>query len=446
MSTNKKPVQIIEDCSLSIDISDENRVRAFSLKRLEPAFVNSVYALFFNGSLEVITSGAAPKRLDFYCTGRVLGTGSGRVEKAHKRSGFLSEKTTVYKMELDVALNLIGSPPDATIEIYLVFGPIDKVKLGEIKVRRKPLQTSYNVKYNPVIIHSLGRSGTTWLMHYLREHPQIFIHGRYPHELLGAHYWYNMLTSLTSPLSQKQHIKEWQMRDFETKSVTPHLYYKLGADLHGAQFIGSRYVEMMADFCKQSVDEFYNFLIENEEEIKSGNKTERKYFSEKGLPSPALLKEIYPAAKEVFLVRDIRDNISSCLAFNKKRGTLDFGRTLVNSDDEFVIWRATRFKERLGYFFLCNPRPHLIHYENLMSAPITTMTNLLEYLELDAKKQTVTEMYERARQSSTDFDFHKTAAADENSVERWRSDLTPEQQKMCWKIAGELLTGFGYAP
>jgi hypothetical protein len=111
-------------------------VRAFSLKRLEPAFVNSVYALFFNGSLEVITSGAAPKRLDFYCTGQVLGTGSGRVEKAHKRSGFLSEKTTVYKMELDVALNLIGSPPDATIEIYLVFGPIDKVKLGEIKVRR----------------------------------------------------------------------------------------------------------------------------------------------------------------------------------------------------------------------------------------------------------------------------------------------------------------------
>jgi len=33
MSTNKKPVQIIEDCSLSIDISDKNRVRAFSLKR-----------------------------------------------------------------------------------------------------------------------------------------------------------------------------------------------------------------------------------------------------------------------------------------------------------------------------------------------------------------------------------------------------------------------------
>jgi len=88
----------------------------------------------------------------------------------------------------------------------------------------------------------------------------------------------------------------------------------------------------------------------------------------------------------------------------------------------------------------------LIRYENLMSDPITAMTNLLEYLELDAKKQTVTEMYERARQSSTDFDFHKTAAADENSVERWRSDLTPEQQKMCWKIAGELLTGFGYAP
>jgi hypothetical protein len=41
---------------------------------------------------------------------------------------------------------------------------------------------------------------------------------------------------------------------------------------------------------------------------------------------PRIARDLYPRANEIFLVRDFRDLICLVLAFNEKRGTVEFGR------------------------------------------------------------------------------------------------------------------------
>ena len=38
------------------------------------------------------------------------------------------------------------------------------------------------------------------------------------------------------------------------------------------------------------------------------------------------MRQLYPRAREIFLVRDPRDTLASMLAFNARRGFVDFGR------------------------------------------------------------------------------------------------------------------------
>ena len=58
------------------------------------------------------------------------------------------------------------------------------------------------------------------------------------------------------------------------------------------------------------------------------------YFAEKHFPDvyPRLLRELYPGARELFLVRDFRDMIASMLAYNARKEFGDFGRESAQSD------------------------------------------------------------------------------------------------------------------
>src|SRR5207248_557150 len=65
---------------------------------------------------------------------------------------------------------------------------------------------------------------------------------------------------------------------------------------------GRQYVEDLAGFCQRSIEDFY---------LQIGTMQERRnprYFAEKYIPTqlPRIMWELYPKAREVFLVRDFR--------------------------------------------------------------------------------------------------------------------------------------------
>jgi hypothetical protein len=93
---------------------------------------------------------------------------------------------------------------------------------------------------------------------------------------------------------------------------------------------GSTYIEDLAAFCQRSIDGWYLATAA----AQGAQADALVYFAEKHFPDayPRLTRELYPEARELFLVRDFRDMIASMLAYNARKGYGDFGRETAASD------------------------------------------------------------------------------------------------------------------
>ena len=113
---------------------------------------------------------------------------------------------------------------------------------------------------------------------------------------------------------------------------------------------------------------------------------------------PVLTWELYPRAKEVFLVRDFRDMARSILAFDARRGFAGFGRPEGARDEEYMREVLADMARDLHRSWQTrSDRAHLIRYEDLVLDTESTCARLLEYLEIDASPETLTVSSSMAR-------------------------------------------------
>jgi hypothetical protein len=291
------------------------------------------------------------------------------------------------------------------------------------------------------MVTSLGRTGTTWLMRLLSEHPGIVAHKHYPYELRTARYWMHMLRVLSEPANHFQsanfnnfHASRWSIghNPFYAPPVTddPDLRY----------WFGRAYVEQLATFCQRSVEECYQLVAASQQQ------PDPVYFAEKHIPdrTPWLMWELYPEAREVILVRDFRDVVCSRLAFNSKRGYLAFGREDVSSDEEFIKKVRMSALSLLRSYRQRSGQAHLLRYEDLILHPTESLENLLEYLSLDSAESTVESLVRRASEESLDMRQHWTSTEPEKSIGRWQRDLSPSLQTLCQEAFADILEEFGY--
>ncbi len=315
------------------------------------------------------------------------------------------------------AVGVLGLPLTAKLRIRVILSDGSTVAITEIKFQHQPLNSGYEPKLQPLVISSSGRSGSTWFMRLLSQHPAIITCEIYAYETRVWPFWMQLLQFL----SQRANPIE-----------TP-----FSAD----------YPPKAAAFCQQTLDGFYQHLAEAQGKII--NPSELSYFAEKNTHNPNihLLMEIYPQGKEVILVRDFRDLASSVLAFNKKRGTEGFGRQKFKSDDEYVrnVIKNTafglqqRWKKR-------KKQAHLVRYEDLILSPEDTLKGVLEYLKLDSSQEAIAKMLDKASQDTPYTGWHQTSSSAKDSIGRWRQDLDPSLQKVCNKVLADSLREFGYPP
>jgi len=294
----------------------------------------------------------------------------------------------------------------------------------------------------PLMLTTIGRAGTTWTMRVLSEHPKIVVHRWHPYELRAARYWMHMLKVLSEP---KNPYQSAEANSFQTnKSWVGHnpFYPEPMMTTPGlVEWFGRTHIEELAAFCQRSAEECYRRIAARQ------GQTAAAYFAEKHRPDylPWLVWELYPSAKEVFMVRDFRDVVSSMMAFNARHGRIVLGDPRVRSHEEFARSLREQAVRRLSESWSKRQdRAHLIRYEDLIRQPVETLRDVLDYLGLDHDDATIEGTLSRARANNLDMQQHVTSGDVEASIGRWRRSLDPGLQEACREIFGEALEKFGY--
>jgi hypothetical protein len=396
---------------------------------------------------------------DVEFAGWVLGIGQPVQEIEIHQGGVVIRKAPLDQQRPDVArdypnspgsgtsgfrtcVSVIGLEPGSNLQLRAVLADGTRSRLGSVALRHEPVQSGFEPRLQPLMLTTMGRAGTTWTMRLLSEHPEIVVHRWHPYELRTARYWWHMLKTLAEPRdpyhsAQADHFqtnKQWiGYNPFypEPIAVTPGL----------GEWMGRDYVEDLARFCQRSAEETYLRIAAGQ------GQSNVKYMAEKHRADnlPWLVWELYPKAKEIFLVRDFRDVYSSMLAFNQKFGRRAFGPAHIETDADFANFlRNSTIRNLSRSWPKRKDRAHLIRYEDLITRPAETLHGVLTYLALDASSATVDGMIDRASAENPEMKRHLTSSDVSTSLGRWKSSLSPELQSVANSAFGDVLQQFGY--
>ena len=150
------------------------------------------------------------------------------------------------------------------------------------------------------------------------------------------------------------------------------------------------------------------------------------------------VRNIYPGAREVFLVRDFRDLWLSARSFNRKRGGASFGRDGFASDLDWLRGLALSSRQLRLAHLAAGPDVLTLHYEELMRDPAPALARVLAGLGLDAGPDLVRRLVVVAGGEDRDAEQHRTSGPG-GTVERWRKEMTAAADAF-----GEDLRYFGY--
>lgn len=337
-------------------------------------------------------------------------------------------------------LSTLGLPAELRLDVRVVLDDSERVHVASIRGRRTPLRLDYQPELHPLLLTTMGRMGSTWMMTLLAAHPQIVVRRGYPYECRAAQYWLRLLKVLSEPGREPGP----DGRAGATRSwvaSNPFFAWDLAHEPSPGEGL---YVDRMAELCQRNIDAWY--LAAARTQSKHGVRYFAEKFSRASLPVP-LVEELYPKAKEIVLVRDFRDMVCSILAFDRKRGFHGFGRR-ESEPTEAYVRRLGRFASGLQrHWESRSSRAHLVRYEDLVLRPESVLPDLLRYLELDASPSTVDEALEVARGESEAprYETHRTSASERGSVGRWRRELDPSLRRLIQEAFDPALEGFGYA-
>src|SRR5215210_4540024 len=323
-------------------------------------------------------------------------------------------------------VDTLGLPQRFEFRLRAALPDGSRVKFADISGERRPLTTAYAPRVQPLMVTSLGRMGTTVLMWMLSAHPGVVIYDRPPYEVRAGKYWLHVLKTLAAPTDASKRVGAPMEFHLEPLAAGGNPFYSaaFAAWPEVEAWSGSTYITDLAAFCQRSIDGWYLATAAAQGEAEGA----LVVFAEKHFPDayPRLMRELYPAARELFLVRDFRDMIASMRAYNARKGFGDFGRETAESDATWltdlrrgVVALRDAWRER-------GDSSSLVRYEDLVRDPDATLPPLLASLGLDTAPETVSRLIAAAAPDAPELRGHGTAGSPDASIGRWQRDLPPD--------------------
>jgi hypothetical protein len=327
-------------------------------------------------------------------------------------------------------------------------GKDDRIRVPVAEVRghwrrgSKPIEC----RYQPLMLTCLGRSGTSWAMRLLSEHPGIAAQMRHPYEFQPGVYFMHLMKVLGDPADHdRSSHPERFVNDLTSIGHNPFAHPRLldGFTDSAAmrEVFGSAYHAELERFCKRSIELVYDGIAKDQGDVQP------RYFAEKQLPGhvQVLSWALFDDAREIILVRDFRDLLCSAISFNEQRRILAFGRENAESDEQWIRNMATRGVQRLLEAWRSRQdRALLVRYEDLIRQPTESLKRIFEYADLDAEVDTLEGILERAGVDTPESERHRTSKDAISSLGRWRSELPPHLLEVANHEMKTALEAFGY--
>jgi hypothetical protein len=339
-------------------------------------------------------------------------------------------------------LGSLALPLEFEIEVDVVADEGNRERLGQIRGRRRRLRSTYVPRLEPLLVSTLGRSGSTWLCVLLSLHPGAIAYHPVDSEGALASYWLGALSILSQPASYMQTILPMRSHDdawFIGLDRADPLPLRT-TENEIPRWLGREHAESLATICQHQIDSFYVRLARFQD------REPPPYFVEKCPPETArAILELYPNGREVVLVRDLRDQVCSILAYNAKRGFELWGRDITDTDEQWFQYLRGRTVDLLAAWHERRDRAHLLRYEDLIADPLSSLVGVFEYLGLDASAGTIRRILTSAVRTGEEAQrYQRTAPTVEASVGRWRHELSTEQKALCAECFDDVQAELGY--
>jgi hypothetical protein len=316
------------------------------------------------------------------------------------------------------------------------------------------------------MLTSLGRTGTHWVKLLLDQHDSILSYRALELEPRALNYWMSVLRALSEPMSYLQSVTAADMD-------SPHWWLGLGrfdaaamegeeleqwlamsglasflqlwsgeADSTVRQWLARDHIEELTAFCQSRVDRFYSQVA------RTLQRDQPAYFVEKNLPDafvPAIAWEVYPNARELILIRDLRDVVCSVFAFSAKLGYQENEERAGLIDEEYIRRTRSAAIALLRAWQERGDRAFLLRYEDLMLRPSETLQGVLQYLDVNRDEGCAERMLSAAASTNVAGQAkHRTTENAVASIGRWQRELDPAMQAVCHEAFGDVLEEFGY--
>jgi hypothetical protein len=338
--------------------------------------------------------------------------------------------------------SVLELPRNVELQFRAVLQDGSQMPIGGLQARRRPLRSTFKPDLQPLMLTTTGRSGSTWLTNLLGQHAQIITYRPYEFEPRVASYWMQILGTLSDPMSYLQLLDVDVSSRYWWLGSAPPLVGSV-SDSHIQHQLGRNAIEELMEFCQRRIEQFYKQIVTTRQ-----YESTLVYFAERcnSRFTKMMMRELYPHAREIFLVRDFRDMLCSIFAYNKKHNVVRFGRERASSDRDFVRQIGDQLRSMLKDWQESSEQSYLIRYEDLVQHPEETLTSVLDFLDLASDPSTVRRVVRtEAEQASRLHGRHKTSASAMTSIGRWRRDLDPSLQAVCRAAFSDVLQGFGYA-
>lgn len=286
-------------------------------------------------------------------------------------------------------------------------------------------------RMRPIVLTTLGRTGSNWTVTLLGAHPAIVVHEPQRLEPRYASYWMQLFLNTSRSMEGVR-----SPADFRAPFALLSKKRKNGGGLEkdDAGFVRR--------FCLRSLEACYARIASAQQ------KEAATFFCEKFLPdrfTETFLRNM-SSAVEIFLVRDFRDMMCSIGAFNRKRGSVRFGRERFGSDADYVVQHVGPAVTALRKSWQKRRRTALmVRYEDLVLNPRTELRRIFRHIGVDFTDTVLDRVQCMAASTMPDAQkAHKTSRSPEMSIGRYRTDFSPELLKLCNTTFKKALKTFGY--